>query len=142
MNKFRNIKPIRVANRYVAEQFELIEPEDGWGKLIKTIKKREHKRDLYCLTDFAISFQEIAPQHIELMKKIKWITEGMGAPLGIDPVKRGFYSQYSTHSANGQLMPIGTASVEWFLSFDKYVELLEIDYNLGSTFLADGGSHE
>jgi len=56
------------------------------------------------------------------MTAIGWLSKYLSTPL----TDRGFYSEKWSED---ETLPVGTAFIRYFISFDKYVELLTIEHN-------------
>ena len=95
-------------------------------KQIKKIRRLERNPEKYpnhCLDDYAISLADVSEHLIELMKAIGWLSKYLSTPIN----DKGFGSEKWNPDNS---LPVGTALIRYFVSFDKYVELLTIAHNL------------
>lgn len=105
-------------------------------KQLKKIRKIERnlgsgKNNSYNIQEVAVALEELPQQHITLMKALNWLSEYLATPIKRD----GFYSE--SWNPNNQF-EIGTILTKYFISIDKYVELLTIEYKLSLI----GANHE
>jgi len=91
----------------------------------KEIQKMERKytksKGRYCdLSDFCIRLSDISQTHYKLMTTINWLDHITATPA---KYQVGFYkSIYSDKQ--------GIARVEYFITLDKYIQLLFIELNI------------